>query len=155
MHRAVLANLAEANIVIMAAAVADYCPVSPYPAKIKRGTGGLTVEFEATPDILADVSRVKGERILVGFAAETDHVAEHARQKLAAKAADLIVANDVTVEGAGFDQDTNIVTLYARDGAEIAVPRMSKLDVAQRVLDQVVALQRAPHRIAAAPPHVS
>src|SRR5579862_6482719 len=131
MHRAVLANLADATIVIMAAAVADYRPVSPYPSKIKCGAGGLTVEFEATPDILADVSRVKGARILVGFAAETDHVAEHARQKLAAKAADLIVANDVTAEGAGFDQDTNIVTLYTRDGAEIAVPRMSKLDVAQ------------------------
>jgi phosphopantothenoylcysteine decarboxylase/phosphopantothenate--cysteine ligase len=152
MHRAVLANLADASIVIMAAAVADYRPVSPYPAKIKRGSGGLTVEFEATPDILADVSRVKGERILVGFAAETDHVAEHARQKLASKAADLIVANDVTAEGAGFEQDTNIVTLYTRDGAEIAVPRMSKLEVAQRVLDQVVELQRAPRRSTAEPP---
>ena len=154
MHRAVLANLADATIVIMAAAVADYRPVSPSPSKIKRGAGGLTVEFEATPDILADVSRVKGARILVGFAAETDHVAEHARQKLAAKAADLIVANDVTAEGAGFDRDTNIVTLYSRDGSEIAVPRMSKLDVAQRVLDQVISLQRAPGRVATAPPQV-
>jgi phosphopantothenoylcysteine decarboxylase/phosphopantothenate--cysteine ligase len=154
MHRAVLANLGDATIVIMAAAVADYRPVSPYPSKIKRGSGGLTVEFEATPDILADVSRMKGERILVGFAAETDHVAERARQKLTAKAADLIVANDVTAEGAGFDHDTNIVTMYARDGGEISVPRMSKLDVAQRVLDHIVKLQRAPGRTAAAPPQV-
>ena len=74
-------------------------------------------------------------------------MAEHARRKLAAKAADLIVANDVTAEGAGFDQDTNIVTIYTRDGREIAVPRMSKLDVAQRVLDQVVTLLREPGRI--------
>src|SRR5579862_8266659 len=151
MHRAVLAHLADAAIVIMAAAVADYRPVSPYPGKIKRGSGGLTIEFEATPDILADVSRVAGERILVGFAAETEHVAEHAREKLAAKSVDLIVANDVTAKGAGFDHDTNIVTLYKRDGGELALPRMSKPDVAQRVLDQVLELQRAPGRAASLP----
>jgi len=137
MHRAVLAHLADAAIVIMAAAVADYRPVSPYPGKIKRGSGGLTIEFEATPDILADVSRVAGERILVGFAAETEHVAEHAREKLAAKSVDLIVANDVTAKGAGFDHDTNIVTLFLRDGREIPLPKLAKFEVANRILDAV------------------
>jgi phosphopantothenoylcysteine decarboxylase/phosphopantothenate--cysteine ligase len=143
MHRAVLAHLSSASIVIMAAAVADYRPVAPRSEKIKRETERLTLELEATPDILADVSGIRGERILVGFAAETGNVAENARKKLAAKAADLIVANDVTAEGAGFDLDTNVVTLYSRDGREIPLPRMTKLDVAHRVLDQVLELRRA------------
>jgi phosphopantothenoylcysteine decarboxylase / phosphopantothenate---cysteine ligase len=151
MHRTVLENLTDATIVIMAAAVADYRPVEQHANKIKRGSGRLVLEFESTPDILADVSRRKGERILVGFAAETDHVAEHARQKLAEKAVDLIVANDVTAAGAGFDHDTNIVTLYTNGGGELPLPRMRKLDVAHRVLDQVLDLRRAAHRVASSP----
>ncbi|HEY4581036.1 MAG TPA: bifunctional phosphopantothenoylcysteine decarboxylase/phosphopantothenate--cysteine ligase CoaBC [Candidatus Acidoferrales bacterium] len=143
MHRAVLAHLSSASIVIMAAAVADYRPMAPRSEKIKRESERLTLELEATPDILADVSGIRGERILVGFAAETGNLAENARKKLAAKSADLIVANDVTAEGAGFDLDTNVVTLYACDGREISLPRMTKLDVAQRVLDQVLELRRA------------
>jgi len=142
MHRAVLAHLSPSSIVIMAAAVADYRPMAPRTQKIKRDSERLTLELEATPDILADVSGIRGDRILVGFAAETGNVAENARKKLAAKAADLIVANDVSAEGAGFDLDTNIVTLYARDGREISLPRMTKLDVAQRVLDQVLEMRR-------------
>jgi phosphopantothenoylcysteine decarboxylase/phosphopantothenate--cysteine ligase len=97
------------------------------------------------------VARNKGERFIVGFAAETEHVAENARQKLAAKNADMIVANDVTAEGAGFDHDTNIVTLFARDGRDLALPRMSKSEVAQRILDEVVRLRstlRAAQRFA-------
>ena len=151
MHRAVLANLSAATIVIMAAAVADYRPVAPQASKIKRGAGRLTLELEATPDILADVSRSKGERVLVGFAAETDHVAEHARQKLAAKAADLIVANDVTAAGAGFDHETNIVTLYPRDGRELPLPRMSKLEVAYRILDAALEIRHAQRNETGAP----
>src|ERR1700722_14729974 len=116
MHRAVLARLSEATMVVMAAAVADYRPVAPHATKIKRASAAserLTIELEATPDILADVAKLNSQTgaSLVGFAAETDHVAEHARRKLAAKSADLIVANDVTAEGAGFDHDTNIVLL--------------------------------------------
>ena len=79
---------------------------------------------------------------MIGFAAETDHLAENARAKLARKAADMIVANDVTQEGAGFDTDTNIVTLFLRDGREIALPKLSKLEVAQRILDAAIDLQR-------------
>ena len=143
MHRAVLAHLSPATIVVMAAAVADYRPVAPRGEKIKRQSDHLTLELEATPDILADLSGIRGDRILVGFAAETGNVAENARKKLASKSADLIVANDVTVAGAGFDVDTNVVTLYPRDGREISLPRMSKLDVAHRVLDQALELRRA------------
>jgi phosphopantothenoylcysteine decarboxylase/phosphopantothenate--cysteine ligase len=120
--------------------------VNQQPKKIKRGTGRLTLELEPTPDILADAAREKGDRILVGFAAETDHLAEHARGKLAAKGADLIVANDVLEQGAGFDQDTNIVSLFSRAGHEVTLPRMSKFDVANRVLDEVLHLRRGSRR---------
>jgi phosphopantothenoylcysteine decarboxylase/phosphopantothenate--cysteine ligase len=142
MHRAVLAHLSPATIVIMAAAVADYRPVAQHAEKIKRHSDHLTVEFEHTPDILADIALIRGERMLVGFAAETHSVAENARKKLASKSADLIVANDVTAQGAGFDVDTNIVTLYSRDGKESPLPRMSKLDVAHRVFDHVLEVRR-------------
>jgi phosphopantothenoylcysteine decarboxylase/phosphopantothenate--cysteine ligase len=151
MHRAVLAHLSRASIVVMAAAVADYRPVTPRGDKIKRQSDRLTLELEATPDILADLAGIRGDRILVGFAAETGNLAENARKKLASKAADLIVANDVTAEGAGFDVDTNVVTLFARDGREIPLPRMSKLDVAHRVLDQALELRRARQSSAARP----
>ena len=82
----------------------------------------MTLELESTPDILADVARGKGDRIIVGFAAETDHVPEHARAKLESKQADLIVANDVTAEGAGFDHDTNVITLYLARRKREGVP---------------------------------
>lgn len=141
MRQAVLERLAECTVVIKAAAVADYRPVTQHAQKMKRGASRLSLELEPTPDILADVAREKGERILVGFAAETEQVAEHAREKLRAKRADLMVANDVTQQAAGFDQDTNIVTLFTRDGREIAVPRMRKFDVANRILDEILYLR--------------
>jgi phosphopantothenoylcysteine decarboxylase/phosphopantothenate--cysteine ligase len=109
---------------------------------LKRGGGRLNLELEATPDILADVARDKGERVLIGFAAETENVAAHARGKLESKQADLIVANDVTADGAGFDHDTNVITLYFRDGSEKAFARMPKIDAAHRILDQLRALRQ-------------
>ena len=142
MHRTVLERAREAHVAIMAAAVSDYRPASAQDTKIKRGEGRFMLELEPTPDILADLAREKGNRVLVGFAAETDRVAENARGKLSRKGADMIVANDVTQEGAGFDTDTNIVTLYLRDGREIPQPKMSKLDVANRILDQVLEIQK-------------
>jgi phosphopantothenoylcysteine decarboxylase/phosphopantothenate--cysteine ligase len=141
MHRAVLDKVANCSIAIFAAAVSDYRPVEPNREKIKRNSDSFTLSLEPTPDILASVARDKGERFVVGFAAETDHVAENARKKLASKNADLIVANDVSAQGAGFDHDTNIVTLFARDGRDLALPRMSKSEVAQRILDEVVRLR--------------
>ena len=142
MHRTVLERAREANVAIMAAAVSDYRPAAAQDTKIKRGSGGFTLELEPTPDILAELGREKNNRVLVGFAAETNNVAENARGKLARKGADMIVANDVTQEGAGFDTDTNIVTFYLRDGREVPLPKMSKLDVANRILDQVLEIQK-------------
>lgn len=142
MHRAVRDRSREANVVIMAAAVADYRPVAPQTKKIKRTEKHLTLELEPTPDILAEIGHTKRAQILVGFAAETDRVAENAHHKLSAKGADIIVANDVTQEGAGFDSDTNIVTLYLRDGREIPVPKMTKFDVANHILDCVAELRK-------------
>jgi phosphopantothenoylcysteine decarboxylase/phosphopantothenate--cysteine ligase len=141
MHRVVLEKVAGCSIAIFAAAVADYRPAEPSGQKIRRNNESTTIALEPTPDILASVARNKGQRFIVGFAAETDHVSENAREKLAAKNADLIVANDVTAEGAGFDHDTNVVTLFARDGRDLALPRMSKNEVAQRILDEIVRLR--------------
>jgi phosphopantothenoylcysteine decarboxylase / phosphopantothenate---cysteine ligase len=141
MHRAVLEKVADCSIAIFAAAVADYRPIDVNGQKIKRTKDSMTISLEPTPDILASVARNKGDRLIVAFAAETENVAENARNKLAAKNADLIVANDVTAEGAGFDHDTNIVTLIARDGRDLVLPRMSKSKVAQRILDEVVRLR--------------
>jgi phosphopantothenoylcysteine decarboxylase / phosphopantothenate---cysteine ligase len=142
MRRAVLDHFGAANIVIMAAAVADYRPAAASATKMKRSSERVMLELEPTPDILAELGRDKANRVLIGFAAETEHVAENARAKLARKGADMIVANDVTQEGAGFDLDTNVVTLFLRDGREVALPKLSKLDVAHRILDHALRLQR-------------
>ena len=146
MRRAVVERAGDAQIVIMAAAVADYRPIAAHEKKIKRGEKSLTLELEPTPDILAELGRAREResvrRVLVGFAAETDRVAENARQKLARKSADMIVANDVTQEGAGFDTDTNIVTLYLRDSREIPLPKLNKLEVANHILDHVLEIQK-------------
>jgi phosphopantothenoylcysteine decarboxylase/phosphopantothenate--cysteine ligase len=141
MHHAVLDRIAGVSIAVFAAAVADYRPSEQHAEKIKKGDASLTISLEATTDILADVAKNKGQRIVVGFAAETDHVAKNARKKLSAKNADLIVANDVAAEGAGFDHDTNIVTLFSRDGRDLALPKLSKSEVAQRILDEVLRLR--------------
>jgi len=141
MHRAVMDKISDASIAIFAAAVADYRPAVSNESKIKRKKEPMNIALEPTPDILATVARDKGARLIVGFAAETEHVAENARKKLTAKNADLIVANDVTAKGAGFDHDTNVVTLFARDGRDLALPRMNKREVAQRILDEVMRLR--------------
>jgi phosphopantothenoylcysteine decarboxylase / phosphopantothenate---cysteine ligase len=141
MLQAVQSRFGAASIAIFAAAVADYRPAETATAKIKRSKESLTIRLEPNPDILATVAKDKGDRVVVGFAAETDHVAENARKKLAGKNADLIVANDVSAEGAGFDVDTNIVTLFSRDGRDAPFPRLTKAEVAQRILDEVLRLR--------------
>jgi phosphopantothenoylcysteine decarboxylase / phosphopantothenate---cysteine ligase len=141
MHAAVTERLAASTIAIFAAAVADYRPAELHAEKMKRNKEPLNLRLEPTPDILAEAAQSRGDRIIVGFAAETDHVAENARKKLAAKNADLIVANDVTAEGAGFNSDTNIVTLFSRDGRDLALPKLGKSEVAQRILDEVLRLR--------------
>ncbi len=112
----------------------------------------MTIRLKPNPDILSTVAREKGDRVVVGFAAETDHMAENARKKLESKNADLIVANDVTAEGAGFDMETNVVTIFSRDGRDLPLPRQRKTEVAQRILDEVLRVRgvlrskRATHR---------
>jgi phosphopantothenoylcysteine decarboxylase/phosphopantothenate--cysteine ligase len=133
-------HFAEATVAIFAAAVADYRPAEAASQKIKRTAGEITVRLQPNPDILAAAARKKGNRIIVGFAAETEKVAENARKKLKDKDADLIVANDITAEGAGFDVDTNVVTLLARDGRDLALPKLTKREVAHRILDEVLRL---------------
>ena len=141
MRAAVMERAAEATILVMAAAVADYRPAAVHANKIKRSEGRVTLDLEPTADILAELGRSKGKAVLVGFAAETNQLVENARGKLQRKSADMIVANDVTQEGAGFDTDTNIVTLVLRDGRDIALPKMTKRQVADKILDQALALK--------------
>lgn len=141
MRDAVLRALPEATVVVKAAAVADYRPKRSLPAKIRSKQEGLSIELVSTPDILAEVARQKGERFVVGFAAETEAVEQQARTKLEAKGLDLIVANDVSRAGIGFDADENQVTLFDRWGGVEALPKMSKLDVAQALLDRIVSLK--------------
>jgi phosphopantothenoylcysteine decarboxylase / phosphopantothenate---cysteine ligase len=140
MRDAVVRLLPRASIVIKTAAVSDYRPKAVAGQKIKR-KGPMSLELEATPDILKEISARKEARIVVGFAAETENVLENARQKLVAKHLDAIVVNDVSHEGVGFDSDRNAVTIITRDQV-VEVPETSKWEVAQRVLDEVVKLRQ-------------
>jgi phosphopantothenoylcysteine decarboxylase/phosphopantothenate--cysteine ligase len=147
MYAAVKAERDTAQAIVMAAAVADYTPAGgPAGDKVKKQDGALTVTFERTVDILADLGRWRGDRrspVLVGFAAETSDVIGYASQKLEAKRVDLIVANDVTAPGAGFDHETNRVTFVGHDGDE-SLPLLAKAEVAALLLDRIEALLRSP-----------
>lgn len=126
------------EVVISAAAIADFRPARAAEQKIKKGDEEtLTLQLERTPDLLAGLGKAKQNQLLVGFAAETVEVVENAKQKLHRKNLDLIVANDVTAEGAGFGGETNIVTLISRKGLPVSLPLMSKRQVAERILDEV------------------
>jgi len=133
-----LARLEDATIVIKAAAVADYRPVTAAPQKIKKGGGKLSLDLEPATDILAEIGRRKGRRLVVGFSAETERLQANARKKLEEKNVDLMVANDVT-QGV-FDSDYNTAVLITRQGAT-ELPRMTKAELAGRILDAVVALR--------------
>jgi len=139
MREAVLNLLPQASVVIKTAAVADYRPKSAAGQKIKR-KGPMSLELEATPDILKELALRKKSQIVVGFAAETENVLENARQKLVSKNLDAIVVNDVSREGVGFDSDRNAVTIITGDEV-VEVPETTKWEVAQRVLDQIVKLR--------------
>ena len=131
------------DLLIQAAAPADYRAKEVAPQKIKKQGGEpMTFTLVENPDVAATLGKAKRSgQVFVGFAAETNDVLAHARDKLARKNLDMIVANDVTRPGAGFDVDTNIVTLITKDGQE-ALPMMSKAEVAQRILDRALALRR-------------
>ncbi len=131
---------------IMAAAVADFRPAQPAAEKIKKQARGLKLEMEAIADALPRLAAKKGDRLMVGFAAETGDLEENAREKLRRKKLDLIVANDVTLEGAGFGSDTNIVTLIGQDGRAESLPRLTKDEVAELILNRLVSLRAAKTR---------
>ncbi len=141
MHQAVMAEAEHADIIIKAAAVADFRPTTCCEQKVKKGSSEtMMVELQRNPDILAELGEKKGSRILIGFAAETEELLKNAREKLTRKNLDMIVANDVTQEGAGFDGDTNIVRFLSADGSVEELPKMSKVLVAETLLDRVSAL---------------
>jgi phosphopantothenoylcysteine decarboxylase/phosphopantothenate--cysteine ligase len=141
MHEAVLARMDAMDVVVMAAAVADYAPERVASGKIEKQPGPMTLVLTRTPDILANLgtrraSRGRGRPVLVGFAAETGDAAARAAAKRVRKQVDLIVANDVAQDDAGFEVDTNIVTIVGADGEE-PLPKQSKADVARAILDRV------------------
>jgi phosphopantothenoylcysteine decarboxylase/phosphopantothenate--cysteine ligase len=123
--------------VIKTAAVADYRPKSPSVQKIKKQPGDQFLELERTQDILLELGKRKEHQLLIGFAAETNNVEDYAKLKLKKKNADIIIANNVLTEGAGFGTDTNIVTMYKRNGDLISLPLLSKKEVAQKILSEV------------------
>jgi phosphopantothenoylcysteine decarboxylase/phosphopantothenate--cysteine ligase len=140
MRDAVLHLLPQASVIIKTAAVSDYRAKSPAPQKIK-GKGAMTLELEATADILKEITLRKTSQIVIGFAAETENVLENARQKLGAKHLDAIVVNDVSREGVGFDSERNAVAIITHHEV-IEVPETTKWEVAQRVLDQIVPMRQ-------------
>ncbi len=145
MRAAVLEHLEESTIIIKAAAVADYHRADAPRTKEKKTAARLSLELDPTPDILAEVGNQKGGRLLVGFAAETDRLVEEARRKLESKNCDMVVANLVSMEGAGFESDENEVVLVLRTGEAIPVKRAAKRVIARRILDQVAKLRLALH----------
>ncbi|MDR4886551.1 bifunctional phosphopantothenoylcysteine decarboxylase/phosphopantothenate--cysteine ligase CoaBC [Fredinandcohnia sp. QZ13] len=127
----------QSDIVVKSAAVADYRPKQVYDGKMKKKAGDLVLELERTTDILKTLGDQKEHQFLVGFAAETDNIEEYAKRKLVSKNLDMIVANNVTTQGAGFGSDTNLVTIYKKDGTLKELPMMTKLDVARELLREV------------------
>jgi phosphopantothenoylcysteine decarboxylase/phosphopantothenate--cysteine ligase len=143
MANSVMARLPETTTVVMAAAVADFQPAEVSARKIKKREGLRSLRLKPTRDILGEIARRRRpDHIVIGFAAETDHVLENAVQKMRRKRLDLIVANDVTLEGAGFGVETNIVTMAFPDGRQVPLAQMPKFDVANRILDEVVLLRK-------------
>lgn len=140
MRQAVMERVADSTVVIKAAAVADYRPVLRNDQKIKKQGERLTIELERNPDILAELGRLEKRPLLVGFAAETTELQAHAVTKLTAKNLDMVVANDVTQEGAGFNISTNICQLLFRDGRVEPLALMDKQELAELILDRVLAL---------------
>ncbi len=139
MEEAVKISYPSTDILVMAAAVADYAPIRASRSKIKKGKDDLTLGLRRTPDILGSLAKSKEERIHVGFAMETENLIANARKKIQEKNLDLIVANNLLVEGAGFETDTNVVTIIDREGGEMSLPNMSKRELALTIMDEVAA----------------
>jgi len=137
MADAVLSRFADVDVVVMAAAVADFRPKASAPEKIKKAGGPPEIVLEPTTDILAELGRKKFTQYLVGFAAETERLVEQAAAKMTAKRVDLMVANDVTAPGSGFEVDTNRAVLIAPDGSTVELPQMPKIELADAIWDRV------------------
>lgn len=140
MYEAVMENLRNSSVVIKAAAVADYRSQATAKEKIKKSDAVMTVKLKKNPDIISEIGKIKGDRILVGFAMETQNLLANAQEKLNRKNLDLIVANDLRQEGAGFQVDTNIITIIDRQGKSEPLPLMTKIEAAERILDRVIEL---------------
>jgi len=145
MRKAVMDRMEPATMIIKAAAVADYHRANPPRQKEKKTAARLSLELDPTPDILAELGSKKGDRLLAGFAAETENLIEEARRKLISKNCDMIVANLVSTEGIGFDSDENEVVLVLRTGEAIPVSRVPKRAIARRILDEMMKLRLALH----------
>jgi phosphopantothenoylcysteine decarboxylase / phosphopantothenate---cysteine ligase len=145
MHDAVMAHLNEAGIIVKAAAVADYHLAQVPKHKIKKTAMRMSLDLDPTPDILAELGRKKGDRLLIGFAAETENLVESARQKLESKNCDMVVANLVNQEATGFESDENEVVLVLSTGETIPLSRAPKRQIADRIFDQVLKLRLALH----------
>ena len=143
MRQAVMDHLEASTIVIKAAAVADYHRADAPAHKIKKTAARLSLELDPTPDILAEVGRKKGDRLLVGFAAETENLIPEARRKLESKHCDMVVANMVAQAGTGFESDDNEVVLVLSTGENIQGPRASKSAIAERIFDEMLRLPLA------------
>lgn len=142
MRDAVMKCMKKATVIIKAAAVADYRPASLSASKIKKKEGPLTLNLERNPDIIAEAGRMKGKRVLVGFAMETENLVENAKNKLKNKNMDLIVGNDLSSPDAGFRADTNIVKIIDRSGRVESLPLLDKREVAERILDRIKTLRK-------------
>jgi phosphopantothenoylcysteine decarboxylase/phosphopantothenate--cysteine ligase len=145
MHDQVMEHLAPASIVIKAAAVADFHLSKVPEQKVKKTAARVSLELDPTPDILAEVGRKKGDRLLIGFAAETQNLVQEARRKLESKNCDMVVGNLVGGADSGFESDENEVTLVTRTGETIPLARASKREIADRIFDQVLRLRLEIH----------
>jgi len=145
MRDAVFQHLPEAGIVIKSAAVADFHLSKVPDQKVKKTAARVSLELDPTPDILAELGRKKGDRLLIGFAAETQNLAQEARRKLETKNCDMVVGNLVGGTETGFESDQNEVVLAMRTGETIAVPRASKREIADRIFDEALKLRLALH----------
>jgi phosphopantothenoylcysteine decarboxylase/phosphopantothenate--cysteine ligase len=145
MFKAVMDHLPEASIIVKSAAVADYQMGEIPKQKVKKTATRFSIELEPTLDILAEAGRRKGDRLLIGFAAETQNLLEEARRKLASKNCDMVVANLVSQEGIGFESDQNEVTLVLRSGEAIPLQRAEKREIAEQIFDRVMGLRLELH----------
>jgi phosphopantothenoylcysteine decarboxylase/phosphopantothenate--cysteine ligase len=145
MREAVMEHLKDASIVVKSAAVADYHLSKVPQNKLKKTATRMSLELDPTPDILAELGRKKGDRLLIGFAAETENLAQSARAKLESKNCDMVVANLVNQDGTGFEADQNEVLLVLRTGETIPIDRAPKREIADRIYDQVLKLRLALH----------